>query len=400
MSKSTHQIQVRAVDQTAGAFSSIKARAATTGASIRSMLGGALAAAGAYLGFRALTGTISNLGKLSDLSKKTGASVDEMTRAVTAFQVAGLNMSVDSFAKSMQYLEKNTGKIGLDAMFDQLKVISKIEDPAKRGAELMKNFGRGGMEFAPLIRGAESSASAMGDVAASTDQTIDKFRTLISLMPGISQAAADAGDAAADAQTIIGSGISAIWSKTIGKICAMWGEDFPGGVRAGALNAINYVEWFLKSAFNRMTTWGSKIALAGEAMWNWAANGYSWDDAWAEFGEVADVLDRQQGEQLAAIDKAREDYVAKLKSVDVDDLANVLSSKRGKIELNGDAAAAKIARVVNPLVAANSNDMTKLAILGPSLGAEEKKQTEILREIADNTKATPDDDRDLAVVDM
>ena len=122
MSKSTHQIAIKAVDQTGGAFKSIKSTAAATGASIKSMVGGALAAAGVGLGLKGLSDTISNLGKLSDLAMKTGASVEDLTRMATAFQVAGLDVSIDTLAKSFQYLEKNTGRKGSDGFFKTVSI--------------------------------------------------------------------------------------------------------------------------------------------------------------------------------------------------------------------------------------------------------------------------------------
>lgn len=103
---------VKGVDKTGAAFNSIKARAKVTGLQIKSMLGGALAFAGVGLGLKGLSDTISNLGKLSDLAMKTGASVEDLTRMTTAFQVAGLDIGVETLAKSFQYLEKNTGRKG------------------------------------------------------------------------------------------------------------------------------------------------------------------------------------------------------------------------------------------------------------------------------------------------
>ena len=43
---------INGVDKTAAAFNSVKNRARATGAQIRSIMGGAIAAAGAYLSFQ------------------------------------------------------------------------------------------------------------------------------------------------------------------------------------------------------------------------------------------------------------------------------------------------------------------------------------------------------------
>ena len=380
MSNSTHQIAIKGVDKTAGAFSSIKANAAATGAQIRSMVGGALAAAGIGLGLKGISDTINRLGKLSDIAMKTGASVEELTTMSTAFQVAGLDVSVDSLAKSFQYLEKNTGRRGANGFFQTVEEISKIEDPAKRGAEMVKNFGRSGMELAPLINGG--------------DQVVAKFRQLAELMPGVTTAAANAGDEFADVQTILGKGAQSIWMKVVGKICSLWGEDFPGGVRAGALNAVNYIEYFCKLSLNRLTAWGAKAGLAIQAVWNWAANGYSWEDAWNEYGEVSDILGQQMDQQLKVIDKARQDYVAKLGQATVDDLANVFGKRNGGKVTAELADTYRSPHIRNDLIMGGSNAAQRLQILGPNLQSESKKQTSLLEKIATNTEKTADNTED------
>ena len=112
MTQSTHQVAAKGVDKTGAMFQSIGARAKATGAQIRSVMGGAIAAAGAYLSLRSIGGAIGQLGQLSDLAMKAGTSVEFLTKATTAFQVAGLNVSAESLVKAMQYMQKNTGKQG------------------------------------------------------------------------------------------------------------------------------------------------------------------------------------------------------------------------------------------------------------------------------------------------
>lgn len=379
MSKSTHQIEVRGRDATGGAFSSIKNRAAATGAQIRKLVGGAIAGAGAYLGMRAIAGTVNELGRLSDLAMKTGASVGELTKMTTAFSVAGLDISVDTLAKSFQYLQKNTGKQGSAAFFETVEAIGKIEDPAKRGAEMVKNFGRSGMELAPLINGGED--------------VVRKFKLLTDIMPGVSDSAANAGDDFADAMTTLGRGARSLWMKVVGKICALWGEDFPGGVRAGALNAINYIEYFCKLSFNRLTKWGAQAGLAMQAVWNWAANDYSWEQAWEEFGVQNEYLTRDMDQQLAKIDQARAEYVSKLADVTVDDLANCFSKRAKANGLPAEKETEKSyhsTRISNDLIMGGSNAALRAQILGPTLQSEAKKQTALLEKIADSSEKTAD----------
>lgn len=389
MSKSIHQIEVRGRDATGGAFSSIKNRAAATGAQIRKLVGGAIAGAGAYLGMRAIAGTVNELGRLSDISMKTGVSVSELTKMTTAFSVAGLDISVDTLAKSFQYLQKNTGKQGSEAFFETVEAIGKIEDPAKRGAEMVKNFGRSGMELAPLINGGED--------------VVRKFKSLKDIMPGVSDSAANAGDDFADAMTMLGKGAQSLWMKVVGKICSLWSDQFPGGVRAGALYAIKYIEYFCKLSFNRLTKWGAQAGLAMQAVWNWAANDYSWEDAWKEFEAQNDYLTRDMDQQLAKIDQEKDDYIAKLRNTKVDDLANSFS-KLGKgngrpddnEKANGIPAENETeksyhsTRISNDLIMGGSNAALRAQILGPTLQSEAKKQTALLEKIADSSEKTAD----------
>lgn len=376
MSKSTHQIAVKAVNQTGPAFKAIKSTAAATGASIKSMVGGALAAAGVGLGLKGISDTVGALGKMSDLAMKCGTSVEDLTQMATAFQVAGLDISVESLAKSFQYLNKNTGRSGASGFFETVEEISKIEDPAKRGAEMVKNFGESGMELQPLINGG-------ADV-------VEKFRELMILMPGVSSAAANAGDDVADAQLILGKGVQSVWMKVVGKVCSLWGDEFPGGVRAGALNAINYLETFCKTSLNRLTKWGANAGLAIQAVWNWAANGYSWEQAWNEYGEVSEILNGQMDAELAQIDKAREDYLKKLSSMSVDDLANLFGGRKGggPIDLGGGTSGSVMKSIRNDLILGGSNAATKLQILGPSLQSEQKKTNALLEKVVANTEKT------------
>ena len=365
---------VTGIDKTGAAFNSVKMRARATGASIRAALGGALAAAGAYLSLRSIGGAIGQLGQLSDLAMKAGASVEFLTKATTAFQVAGLNVSAESLVKAMQYMQKNTGKQGEGGFFELTKQIAAIPDAAQRAQAAVQVFGRSGLELLPLVNNGQAA--------------IEKFQKLQSIMPGVSTAAANAGDAANDALTIFGKGAQAIMLKAVGKICALWGDEFPGGVRAGALNAINAVEWFCKKAYALATKWGAKIGNAFNAIWNWAANGYTWEQAWSEFGEVNEILNNQMDSQLKAIDKARDDYKKTLSEMSVDDLANPFGKAGGAAAAGESFGAAAAKRISNALIAGGSNQANKLAILGPQYQNETKKQTSLLEKIAKNTEKT------------
>ena len=381
MSSSTHQIAVVGVDKTAQTFASIQARAISAGRRISSVVGGAIAAAGAYLSFRSIKDGVTELGKLSDMAMRAGTSVDELTQTTLALQIAGLNVPIEAMTRSLMYMRKATGETGIDNFYKTAEAISKINDPAKRGAELMRVFGRSGIELQPLIEGGTTA--------------IDKIRTLTSIMPGVSQSAADAGDAAADALTTFGTGAHNLFLRVIGSIAGLWGDEFPGGVRAGALSAINYIEWFIKHSFAILTKWGSKVGLIFEQVGNVMFNGYSIEQAIDEYNELADILDSEQGAKLAAIDKAREDYKTRLGKLSVDDLAGAFGPRRDARPNDNGAteAAARATRIANQLITGGSNNERRLAMLGPEYN-EARKQTDLLKEIAKNTKKSAEDSSD------
>ena len=377
MSQSTHQVAIKGVDQTAGAFNSVAARAKATGAQIRSVMGGALAAAGAYLSFRSIKGAVDELGKLSDLAMKSGTSVDELTKSATAFQVAGLNLPVETLAKSFQYLKKQTGEGGIDNFYKVAESIAAIEDPAQRGAELVKNFGRAGLELQPLVEGGASA--------------IEKMRALTDLMPGVSQAAANAGDEAADSLTILGKGATSLFQKAVGKIIGMWGEDFPGGVRAGALNAYNAIETFARKAWAWIQKLGTKIGAFAGFLSN------VWDVGFSEAADIyADQLadaDKIYEAAVARADKMREDYKAKLRTVDVKTLANAFGGKgrngASSGTMDASAGGASAPRISNELIMAGSNQAQRLAAIGPQVNLQ-RRTNELLQQVVDNTAKTAD----------
>lgn len=374
---------VKGIDKTGAAFNSIRNRAKATGAQIRSIMGGAIAAAGAYLSFRSIKGGIDELGNLSDMAMKAGTSVEFLTKASTAFQVAGLNIGTNQLVRSMQYLERVTGKTGEGAFFDAIESLAKIEDPAKRGAEATRMFGRAALELQPLINGGE-------DVA-------QKFRQLQELMPGVGTSAANAGDSIADAMTVAGKGVQSLWLRAIGFVARLWTDDLPGGVRAGVLASLNWVEYALRKTYNSATRWGAKIGSAFQALGNWAVNGYTWEQAWSEYGEVSELIDQDINRKQAENEKRRADYMARLASLNVDDLANAFGARNAAplAEEIGTTAAKAAHRVTNQLMLAGSSAANRLSVLGPEYQNETKKQTDLLRKIAQNTEKTAENTDDM-----
>lgn len=415
---------VKGIDKTGAAFNSVKNRARATGAQIRSMLGGALAAAGAYLGFRSIKGGIDELGHLSDIAQKTSMSVDELTKTATAMNILGIqNMGIEQLAKSMDYLQKTTGRSGLDGFLQTIGELGKIEDAAKRGQEAMRIFGRSGMEFMPLIN-------------AASDGT-DALKGVIAAMGGVSQASANTGDAISDSMTIAAGYVKSIWLDALGSIARSLDDTFAGGAREAAATAGAYFEHWVKSTWRNLVTFGANCGIVfqsfvtnwvetlsafgdyfkdifgailefAKGMWNttwddWK-NGRWFGDAPDRFAAAMDKALDNVGPRLANslslgdlidadtsdLDRKLKDKLAAIKNLQKNyDLAAMSTTKRQQMSKPNDLAdaAKKTPQVRNTLIMAG-NEANKLAALGPQYQNETKKQTKLLEEIAANTKTT------------
>ena len=432
MSRSTHQFEIRGVDKSGGAFAAIKNRAAVTGAQIRSMVGGAIAAAGAYLGFRAIKGGIDELGRLSDIALKTSTSVSELTKAATAMSVVGIqNMGVNQLGKAFDYMAKTTGRAGMEGFYQTIEEIGKIPDVSKRAEMAMKVFGKSGMEFMPLINAAQNGTAA--------------FQAVVDAMPGVSQAAADAGDAVSDAMNIAGQNVKGIWLNALSVICRNLDNLFAGGIREAVSKAMAYFEYWLKLAWRRtvwfctnsviafsnmVTNWQEILAAFGEyfknifsaigdfisGMWNttWEdwRNGKWFGKGPEMFAEAMEKALDRVGNRLAPVlgldeiaanafnssdlDAALEKKIAAAEKLqEAYDKAVMMTKTRIALDggkLNTDIG--KQTRLSNDLILGGSNAAMRLQLLGPTYQSEQKKQTSLLEKIAANTEKTAENTED------
>ena len=399
MSKSTHQFEIRGVDKSGPAFSSVKAKAAATGAQIKSMVGGAIAAAGAYLSFRAIKGGIDELGRLSDVAQKANVSVDALTGATAAFGALGIQMNVDGFAKSMQLLAKNTGRTGMEGFYQTIEEIGKVPDVSKRAEMAMKVFGKSGLEFMPLVNAA--------------DEGVDALRTVVAAMPKVSQAAANAGDGAADAMGFAVNQVKSLWLEGLGFLANKLNNDYTGDVRTAALAAGNALEYYTKIAVTKCITWWEKLkahasaygetlgGIVGSVGEKVFGSGGSWGDVWHsihdatrnavnEYDDRMEDIERIEAERVARFRKNYEDRALAIKHfADAYNKAAITIDQRKK----KDAASlelGKMTKISNDLVMGGSNAALKMQILGPTYQSEQKKQTALLEKIATNTEKTAD----------
>lgn len=406
MSRSTHQFEIKGVDKSAGAFGSIKGRAAATSAQIRSMVGGAIAAAGAYLSFRAIAGGVNELGHLSDVAQKTSTDVGELTRTAAAFSALGVNMGVDQIGKAFDYMAKSTGRTGMEGFYQTIAELGKIPDASERAQEAMKVFGRSGMEFMPLINAADNSVEAL--------------QTVVNAMPAVPQSAADAGDAMSDAMGFAAKQVKSIWLQGLGAICGWFDNEYKGGVREASLQAGNYMEYYAKMAVTKCLAWYQKVqeylkrfgdyvgAFVGSLM---GGGGFgdavemasqAWDQALRQYDDVAAEIDEREAARTERFKREFEERaIAIEKFQGAYDKAAISIAKRKEIAAANaeDIAGGSRTRISNDLVLGGSNAATRMQILGPTLQSESKKQTAILERIADNTEKTADNTEETATAE-
>ena len=120
------------------------------------------------------------------------------------------------------------------------------------------------------------------------------------------------------------------------------------------------------------------------------------------FADSISDAKQEMDDTLDAANDNREKYLQKLRTLNVDDLANALSGKSQKDV--AESAAKEAVKLNNQLITGGSNAQQRLSLLGPDYKNEQKKQTALLETIATNTKKTAEntdgDDSNLTEVDI
>ena len=222
-------LKVAAVNATSRVFRSIASSAVNVTKSIAKWGSAAAVAAGG-----AFAVTVNKLGTLSDVAQAAGAGTEELTKLGAALNMIGVRAnSPEQLAVAFQRMAKATGEVGVEGFYNVLGVVSKLPTMQDRATAALQVFGRAGHAFMPVIeRVARDGEFAIQD--------------LVAAMPGISQAAADAGDAAADSLGVIGKAASKVWYEGIGKVAQLIDSQFTGGVRTAALVCAAQMEYFAR----------------------------------------------------------------------------------------------------------------------------------------------------------
>lgn len=401
MANANLTLNIKGADKTGKAFNSVEWRAKAAASKIRSVVGGALAAAGAYLSVRAVAGVVNELGHLSDVAQKTSTSVDELTRAATGMQILGINADVDQLAKAFQFMEKNTGRSGLQGFYDTIGELGKIPDAADRAAAAMKVFGRSGIELMPLINAADESTDALEGVIAA--------------MPGISEAAAKAGDEASDAMKIAGQNVKSIWMNAIGTVVGWFSDNYEGGIRQAASEAGNALTYYAKTAaakciafFQRVVQyWQRSVVWIEETIDRIGAyfGGMSWAEAGAFVAQnyaavvagIDDELAKIDMQERARTERFRQEFKDRAAVIE-DFYRNYSDAAKSSAQREARDFAAltatKAPQVRNTLIMGDSNAAMRAAMLGPQLQDQQKRTNELLEKIANNTEKTAENTED------
>ena len=253
------KLKVSAVNTTGRVFKSIATSALGVTTSIAKW--GAVAGAGALAAFAV---TAKKLGELSDVAQSAGTTTEEITKLSTALGVLGVKgSSPEELASAFQKMTKATGQVGMEGFHNVIAEIAKLPDITDRSAAAMKVFGRAGMQFMPIIEGAAKNG-------------IDALKDVEAGMPGISQAAADAGDAFADSMDIMKAGAAKVWNEGMMKVASHITGEFTDDVRTSALVCAAQMEYFAKAAWIHIepffTQTSAAFAQLGNMIAKWADN--------------------------------------------------------------------------------------------------------------------------------
>lgn len=285
MASTSITLHARAVDQTGKVFGGIRKNFSSM---LRTLAVGVAAGAGAF------GAIVKQLGELSDMSTRAGASADDLTRLSTALGVIGVkSSSVEQVTQAFERMARTTGATGMAGFKSVLVAISKLPTTMERGTAAVKVFGRAGSEYLPLIESiAQNGVQSLNDV--------------IDGMPKISQAAADSGDAMADAWATTWAWMRNAWAETVASICATSQDDLEGGIRGTFARATVYVDEFTQKAtiytmdfFSNFTDHMTQVGdylkeyfaaigdvIAGTLSNAWRAQQNHWEMFWEKVGKV------------------------------------------------------------------------------------------------------------------
>ena len=394
---------VNGIDKTGAVFNSIKNRAKVTGAQIRSIMGGAIAAAGAYLSFRSIKGVIDEMQTINNIAMRANASAEEIQKLTKALNILGLQgADISNIAVAMARMEKATGESGLNGFYRTIGAIGKLDSAAERAQATIKVFGRSGLVFMPLVNAAKDGTDALQGV--------------VNAFGGVTNAAARSADDIADGVTIVTGTFKSLWYNALGTVAQWMTGEFGGSFRQSMMALSAWMSYWARNVgdillkpflgFQKFfTSWyGALGALGGSLKEKFYGSGGSWGDVWDNVSNAYMEEWRELGDEYDAIDermqKRAEELAQRLDTIknfqeNYDNAAMTTGERNALAEEIGTTAAKAAHRVTNQLMMGGSSAANRLSILGPEYQNETKKQTDLLRKIAQNTEKTAENTDDM-----
>lgn len=206
-------VSIAAVDQTAAAFRGVAARASALKSQVSGIGAGFKSLALAALPLVSVAAVIKSAGNafremsvLTDRAADVGSSAGDLQRLVGVMQQLGARgANIETISRAMQRMTRETGEVGMTGFAKVLATASRLGTEAERVDFLMQAFGRNqGLVFAKMIRDGDAGVVKLLEMAGA--------------YPAVSEAAANAGDRAADALARAADAIKAGWWNMLGSL--------------------------------------------------------------------------------------------------------------------------------------------------------------------------------------
>ena len=214
-------LTISAVDATGAAFRSATSKASSfkmavggVGSALKSAALAAMPLLSIAAAVNAVTSAFKSMSELTDRADDAGVAAGDLQRLAGVMQQLGVRgASVETVARAMQRMTKMTGEAGVEGFARVLGTAAQLGTEAERLDFLMQAFGRDqGMVFAKMIRDGDAG--------------IAKILEMAEAYPAVSEAAAQAGDRAADAMALAGNTIKAGWWNLLGSLVMGFEEAF------------------------------------------------------------------------------------------------------------------------------------------------------------------------------
>lgn len=425
MSESTHQIKIKARDQTTGAFKSIESNARMTSARINKMVGAAAATAAAYIATKLasraaslVANTVKEMTSIGEQASLASISVEDLTRATTALGTIGIKgANLESFSKALATMQKTTGKQGLSGFYETLDALNSIESTSERAKKATEAFGDFGLNLMPLIE--------------STNQTRESLKSVVDLMPSLSSSGITAATSVQKAMELVNTEIKYGIMKMFGDVLGYTNKTFngPEGVTVIGLKAVAKLVYAFRKATNEITTF-FKRWLAGHQLWGGTIGTFVGAlSGGASLSEALEIARQDyRTTQAAMSERIFDEYDAKdyeieydyrERMVEIEKLEAQLKKLRSGLgkdkalngipDTNGEKGKSdkpksetntsngqkdlqqgqrNKQKLSNSLILDSTAEALKLSVLGPQTQNELKKQTGLLQQIKDNTRST------------